>query len=126
MARRGVGLPRLGRARTEAGLSQQALADLVDAHRVTISHIERGDAASLQLAHDLSEALGRSLEWLMDKPEKDDQVSLAREALSDSLNAVAEAADRLSDLMDALNGTVRDRIDEQELRQAGSRVGAEA
>lgn len=124
MARRGVGLPRLGRARAEAGLSQQALADLVGVHRVTIAHIERGDAASLQLAHDLGEALGRSLEWLMDKPEKEDQVSLAREALSDSLNAVAEAADRLSDLMDALDGRVREQVASQRVNR--ERVEVEA
>lgn len=95
---------------------------MVGVHRVTIAHIERGDAASLDLAHSLSSALGRSLEWLMDKPEKDDQVSLAREALSDSLNAVAEAADRLSDLMAALDGRVRETVAEQSDRKVEVRA----
>lgn len=113
MARRGVGLPRLGRARTEAGLSQQALADTVDVHRVTIANIERGSAASLELANDLSAAVGRSLEWLMDEPEKYDRVAQAREALSESLAALEKSACHLADLMDELDGRVRERVAKQ-------------
>lgn len=113
MAKRGVGIckPRLQQARYELGLSQQALADAADVHRVTIANIERGHACSLDLLEKLCDILGRSREWLTGEPEHEDKVALAREALSESLAALEESAGRLADLMDALDGRVREAIE---------------
>lgn len=124
MAKRGVGIckPRLQQARYELGLSQQQLADDIGIHRVTIANIERGSACSLEVLELLCERLGRSRKWLTGEPEDIDQVSLAREALSDSLAALEQSASRLVDLMDALDGRVRETV----AAQAVTKVEVEA
>lgn len=53
------------RLRTEAGLSQSALAERAGLHRTTMSEIERGVSnLSVDLAHRVAQALGMSLSAL--------------------------------------------------------------
>lgn len=122
MSRRGVGIDpaRLGQARTAKRLTQDDLAELVGAHRVTIAKLEgtTGPACSLELLERLSAALGRSREWLMGEPEQVDEFELARNRMASAMSQIADGFEDFTEAVEALQRRAHEAATSEEVTAA--------
>lgn len=91
---------RVGRARTELGLTQEQLALAAGVSRLTVNRIENGRTrVSLETVERLAVVLRQSRAWLQGLPETIDPVERARFQVSEALEKLAAG---FNDLNDAL------------------------
>lgn len=103
---------RIARAREEAGLRQEDLAELVGVATRTIQNYEAGSTTAYRKINKISEVTARSVEWILHGEKQEQQPDLAGQGL-------ALVLDRLEVLEGKLEEQTRDTVRSVDALRAG-------